>query len=221
MKNITKFATSFFIMALTAASLSAQEEVAFKAKVDIGKPTFENHETPTLATMKGRRSKPKDWMEVAVEFQVEKILPAVKDDTLPELLVKWFVVAEDPNRPGKYILLTKEVKHVNIPVGENLLTSCYISPSGVRRLNNGRENVSKNMIYGVGGEFMVSGERVGYFTSKSKTVKVDGEKKPFWYSPDLSESNSVKIYQKNETPFEWIAYDAYAELDKDFGNLGK
>lgn len=211
MENL-KTTIKLFASVLLLSNLTFSQD-KIQVILDIDKPDFENIQSPDLGGTKTKKDTPKDWLEMEVKFQVKAMKPKPRDETLPELMVKWVVVAEDPTRKGKYIRLTKEVQHVNIPVGEDLYTSCYISPSGVRRLSGGSDNASKKIIFGVGGEFYVSGELVGYFASKSDTVKVGGVKKPFWYSSQLAESDSVQIYKKNETPFEWHWYDRFAELE--------
>jgi hypothetical protein len=186
-----------------------------QVKIDVDDPKFEGVDTPDFSVdTKSKKWKQKEWLEMEVKFEIEAMKPMPRDKTLPKLTVKWFVVAVDPTKGGKnYIRLTKEVKHVNIPVGEEIFTSCYISPSGVRRLSNGGDNASKRIIFGVGGEFYIDNKLVAFFASEDNKVTVNGKKMPFWYSPSLSESNSVQIHDKNETPFKFLWWDRYAEIE--------
>lgn len=216
-KTTIKLLTSVILL----SNLSFSQE-KIQVKIDIDKPQFEDIETPDLVgANQTKRDNPKDWLEMEVKFEIKAMKPLPRDETLNELMVKWVVVAEDPTRKGKYIRLTREIKHVNIPVGEELYSSCYISPSGVRRLSGGGERASKNIIFGVGGEFYVGGELVGFFASEKATVKIGGVKKPFWYSSDLAESDSVQIYKKSDTPFQWFWYDRYAELETEANKAHK
>ncbi len=197
----------------------AQEEAkvtTYKVIIDVDKPEFDDLESPDPpADTREKTWRQKDWLEMEVKFEIEAIKPEPKDKTLPKLTVKWFIVAVDPTKEGKnHILLEKEIEHINVPVGEEIYTSCYISPSGVRRLSNGGDRASKNIIFGVGGEFYVEGndKPVAFFASKKDKVKVDGKKLPFWYSNKLSASTSVQIQDKSETPFQWLWWDRYAEI---------
>ncbi len=186
-------------------------------KLEVDKPDFEDLKSPDFsANTKSKKWNQKEWLEMEVKFVIEDVKPKIpKDETLPELTVKWFVVAQDPNNKGKYVRLTKEVKHVNIPIGEDIYTSVYISPSGVRRLSGGGDAASKRLIFGVGGEIYFNGKLKAIFTSKNDTVKVGKEKKPFWYSPALSDSKGVQLHDKNETPFKFLWWDRYAEIASD------
>jgi hypothetical protein len=187
-------------------------------KIEIDEPKFEAIKSPEYsANTKPKKWDQKEWLEMEVKFKVTNLImrKLPKDKTLPKLTVKWFVVAEDPNKSDKYIRMTKEVVHVNIPIEEEMYTSCYISPSGVRRLSGGREKASEKMIFGVGGEFYLDGELIGFFASKDDKVKVNGKNMPFWYAPTLSESQSVQIHDKNETPFELLWIDKFAEVESE------
>ena len=193
-----------------------EKTTTYQVKIDVDKPEFDDLESPDPpADTREKVWRQKDWLEMEVKFEIEAIKPEPRDKTLPKLTIKWFIVALDPTQKQKsYILLEKEVEHVNVPVGDEIYASCYISPSGVRRLSNGGDRASKNIIFGVGGELYVEGqeEPVAFFTSKKDTVKVDGRKLPFWYAPNLAASTSVQILDKSETPFQWLWWDRYAEI---------
>lgn len=203
----------------TTYAQNADEQSTYQVKIDVEDPDFDDLDSPDGENdTRDKTWTQKEWLEMEVKMEVKAIKPERKDKTLPKLTVKWFIVAEDPTKSKKnYIVLKKEVEHINIPVGEEVYLSCYISPSGVRRLSNGGDKARKNVIFGVGGEIYVEGndEPVAFFTSKKTKVKVGGRTLPFWYSPDLAESTSVQIRDKNETPFKWMWWDRYAEIAPD------
>jgi len=205
-------------LSFTVVHAQAPKVQITDVKLEVDKPDFEDLRSPDFSTnTKSKKWIQKEWLEMEVKFKIEDVKPKIpKDETLPELTVKWFVVAQDPNNKGKFVRLTKEVKHVNIPIGEDIYTSVYISPSGVRRLSGGGDAASKRLIYGVGGEIYFNGKLKAFFTSKKKTIpKGPNKGKPFWYDAGLSDSKGVQLHDKNETPFKFLWWDRYAEIASD------
>ena len=209
--NSLRIALLGAVLGASLGSLSAQQLTDIKVEVD--KPDFENLRSPDFAAnTKVKKWDQKDWLEVEVKFELKAALPKIpKDKTLPKLTVKWFVVAQDPTaQRRKYIRLEKEVTHVNIPFNEEIYTSVYISPSGVRRLSGGKDRADKGIFWGIGGEIYFNGQLKAVFTSNDKKTK-DG--RPFWYDSALSASKSVQLHDKSETPFKFMWWDRYAEVE--------
>jgi len=184
-------------------------------KVSVDKPEFVALESPEFATNNTKNWRPKDWLEIEVKFAVTDVLPKIPaDKTLPAVTIKWFVAIQDPSVKGKkYLRLERAIKHVNIPIGEEVYTSIYLSPSSVRRLSGGGDRADAGIIWGVGGEVIYKDRIIASFTNKNDRTK-DG--RPFWYDAGLSASNTVPLRNKNETPFINFWYDRYAEIAPKF-----
>jgi len=210
----------FFLTGALIASVgvSYAQEITDVA-LEIDDPEFLDLQSPDPdANTESKSWTPKDWLEMEVKFKVKDVKPRIPaDKTVPELTVKWFVVVRDPTTKKKQFLrLEKEITHINIPIGEDIYTSVYFSPSAVRRLSGGRDRADKSLFWGIGGEFYYKGRLRGYFaTEKAKTK--DG--KPFWYAPALSESKSVQLRDKSETPFKFFWWDRYAEIKPKDGSV--
>ena len=180
--------------------LQAQNHVS----IEIDDPTFEALQSPDVNIRNSKSWSPKDWLEVEVEFEVDKVAPA---DALfvDNLTVKWYVAVENPQVKGKFLLLEKVVEHVNIPVKEKLFTSVYLSPSSINRLTGGGRAGERTVKY-VGGEILFNGKRVVAFSSEGKVRDT-----PWWQSPSLSRSDKIPLMSKDETPFNIFWWDRYAE----------
>ena len=177
-------------------------------KVDLDKPKIEKLQSPDNAGGVGNKSfKPKDWMEIELKFKVI-VPPSSKAKFVDKVSVKWYVSTKSPEGGRQKILLEKEVNYVNVPVGEDIYTSVYLSPSAIMRLT-GSDNVSKGDIENVGGEIRVNGseayKKSGFFTLKSKPM--------WWNSGSLSRYDKIPLRNKDETPFKFLWYDRYAEIE--------
>lgn len=211
MKNFYLSAPALCFMSLTiglASSASAQTTSRqLRAKIKADKPSYEVLKTPKLQhDSKTKSWDQKNWLEAAVKFKVEKLSPMPKDKTLPSIKVKWYVAVKNPNSRG-YLLMEKEIEHVNIPVGEDVYTSVYISPTGGRRITNGRR-ISKKLVYQIGGEFFINGSTEPIYTFSSL------QNKAWWKttSRGLAKSKSIKLRSKDQTPFRYLWYDNYATI---------
>ena len=116
---------------------------------------------------------------------------------------------KDPQNKGKILLLEKEVTHVNVPIGEDIFTSVYLSPNSIKRLT-GADKVSNSDYERVGGLITVDGQqpvdtKKGFFSLKSTKV---------WWN-NLSSSNKIPLLNKNETPFKNLWFSRYAEIEEE------
>lgn len=179
-------------------------------KVELDKPKIEKLPSPDLGGNTGLKSfKPKDWMEIELKFKIE--VPAKDKDKVKfadRVSVKWYLAAKKPGGGRQYILLEKEINHVNVPIGEDIHTSIYLSPGAIMRLTGG-DKVSKSDIENVGGEIRVNGAEAyaksGFFTLKKKPM--------WWNSGKLSRYDKIPLRNKDETPFKFLWYDRYAEIE--------
>ncbi len=189
----------------TSAPLLAQQ---YKAKVDT--PKFDDLPSPNINAGKSKRFKPKDWLEVEVKFRLES--KDRKQKFADKVTVKWYVVVTNPSKQRggtKYVLIEKEINHVNVPIGEDIYSSVYLSPTAVMRIS-GRDRAGKSIVDRVGGEILVNGmapvKKSGQFSSKGDPG--------WWNSGSLSRYTKVPLLNKNETPFKFLWWDRYAEIEE-------
>ncbi len=194
------------LMAVTAMA-TISPALAQAGKVAASDPKFDTIESPMVGGNTGRKNwKPKEWLEAEVKFKVE-MPKSYKQHFVDEVTVRWFVAVDNPKGKG-YVLLEKEVTHVNVPVGEEVYSSVYLSPSAIKRIT-GKDRASKGAISHIGGEISVNGTSVDgdkgrYFTSKGKIG--------WWTSGKLSRYDAIPLLNKNETPFAFLWWDRYAEI---------
>lgn len=179
--------------------------MAEQYKLDVDKPDFDDLESPDVGGNTGRKSfDPKDWLESEVKFKIKSSNP--KEKFVDSVTVRWYVAVKNPEGKG-YILLKKEINHVNVPVNEEVYTSVYLSPKAIVRLS-GSERAGKSILSHVGGEILVNGtipvDKTGYFTSKDKPG--------WWLKPGLTAMADIPLLDKSETPFNFLWWDRYAEI---------
>ena len=172
-----------------------------QVKVTADKPEFDDLPSPEVAGNTGKkRWEPKDWLEAEVKIKLEA-KPEPKDKYVDGLSIRWFVAVENPAGKG-YFLLEKEVNYVNIPVGEEVFASVYLSPSTIRRLTGG-DRAGKSAVWGVAGEVSYNGSRVAEFSSKST--------KEWWRSSKLARTDKFPLMSKGDTPFKFLWWDRYLQ----------
>lgn len=181
--------------------------MAQRYKVEVDKPDFDALPSPEVGGNTGKKNfKPKDWLEAEVKFKV--IVANAKTKFVDRVTVKWYIAAKNPDGKG-YVLLEKEINHVNVPVGEDIYSSVYLSPTAVKRIS-GSDRAGKSILSHVGGEILINGSKPeqnsGYFTSKGKAG--------WWTSGKLSRYDKIPLRNKNETPFKFLWWDRYAEIEE-------
>lgn len=199
------FAASMVLTVLTAGS--AYGQVAPGGKVLFDKPTFEDIQSPDfmIAGGKQKRFKGKDWLEIEIKLNLPSAIAKTKSKVVENLTVKWYVAVKNPDKAGTTLLLTKEVEHINIATEEDVYCSVYLSPVSVKRLT-GFDRAGKNAVEAVGYEVLVDGEKIGGGTSKFQVGWWDK------LSDKIARSETVPLLTKNETPFQAMWWDRYAEV---------
>ena len=204
MNRLRSLLSALSILVLPASIASAQ------FKVDIDKPEIVEVTSPDLGGDIAKKNfKPKDWMEFEMKIKIE----AKDKDKLfaDKVTVKWFVAAKHPDKKVKgYIMMEKEVTHVNVPIGEDVYVSVYLSPNSIKRLTGG-DKVSKSDIKDVGGQILIEGQQSvdkdkGYFSMDAKAG--------WWTAGSLSRYDKIPLLNKNETPFKIFWYNRYAEIEE-------
>ena len=181
------------------AGLMAQGE----ARAEVADPSFDDLPSPNINPGKDKRFKPKDWLEVETKVKLD-VRPTPKIPFLDRVTVKWYVAVQNPEGRG-FLLLTKDVNHVNVPTDEEFYVSVYLSPSSIKRLT-GRERAAKSTVDRVGVEILWNGVKVGQASSKGKAG--------WWNAASLSRSDKIPLLNKNETPFAIFWWDRYAQIEK-------
>ncbi len=204
--------TSILYRSIIAISLSAglsmtsfAQKSKLPAKVKVDKPAFDTLQSPTLGGGNSKSFRPKDWLEIEVPFQLEGLNPKSKDGFADIMEVKWYIVVKGQDR--KNYRIEKTVKHVNIPVGEEVVTSVYLSPNTLKRIT-GKDKAGKGDLEAIGGEIHYGGTMVGFFSH--------GLKKGWWKDEIKSVTTTTKfpLLNKDETPFKLFWHDRYAEIAK-------
>lgn len=192
-------------VAVAAFSVSFQSSVNAQAyKVEPSKPTFDDLSSPSFSGGKQKDFKPKDWLEIEASFKVQ-MKPEPPSSTAERVMVKWYIAVEHPEKPGAFLLLTKEITHVNVPLNEDIFSSVYLSPASIKRIT-GKDRAAKSIVNLVGYEVLINGEKVAQETSSSKVG---------WWnttSDKISRSDTVPLLNKSETPFANMWWDRYAEI---------
>jgi hypothetical protein len=173
-------------------------------KVEPEKPAFDDLPSPDFNTSKTKDFKPKDWLEIEAAFKIQ-MAPEPPSKTAERVMVKWYIAVEHPDKQGAYLLLTKDITHVNVPLNEKIFSSVYLSPASIKRLT-GRDRAGKAVVNLVGYEVLINGEKVAQETSGSKVG---------WWntaSDKISRSETVPLLNKSETPFANMWWDRYAEI---------
>ncbi len=184
------------------AGLSVGGAFGQAAKVVGAKPAFDDLQSPEFSGGKQKSFKPKDWLEIEAKLRVS-LAPEPKSKTCERLTIKWYIAVKNPEKSGSFLLLTKDVEHVNVPLEEEIHCSVYLSPASIRRLT-GSDGGGKKAVEYVGYEVLINGRTEAKETSKGK---VD-----WWTSASLSKSDTVPLLNKSETPFSNMWWDRYAEV---------
>ena len=213
MKTPTTFAkvTKITLLGALLAAAPAVYSQSTAVKIEADSPKFDDLQSPEVGGNTGKKSwKPADWLEVEVKVKLDA-KPMPRDKHIDRITVRWFVAVENKvDRGGaKFFLMEKEVTHVNVPIGEDFYISCYLSPATIKRLT-GTSRAGKNSIKAVGGEITCPGAvRPERFTSEGNVSK------PWWQSASMQRTNKYPLLNKNETPFKFLWWDRYLEIEPD------
>lgn len=189
---------------MLVAGLSLGSASGQAAKVLGEKPSFDDLPSPEFSGGKQKAFKPKDWLEIETKLKIS-LSPEPPSKTCEKLTVKWYIAVKNPEKSGTFLLLTKDIDHVNAPLDEEIYCSVYLSPASIKRLT-GSDKGGKNAVEYVGYEVLINGEKVASETSKGKVG--------WWTSASdkISRSDTVPLLNKSETPFSTMWWDRYAEV---------
>ena len=177
-------------------------------KVEVGKVDFDNLPSPDLPVGKNKNFKPKDWLEFEAGIKIPPMNAEMKKTGfIDQIVVKWSVALQNPDGRG-YILLQKDITHINVPLDEEVFSSVYLSPNTLKR-RTGRDRAGKSSVDRVLCEVLVNGRMVGASTSKGD---IDWVQKGAGSLSD--QSSRFPLLNKNETPFRAFWWDRYAEIQE-------
>lgn len=196
-----------FLVIGIASLFGINSVFAQKADVTTSKPDFDDILSPEFSGGKQEPFKPKEWLRVEAKLKLT-MSPAPKSATADRLTVKWFIAIKNPDKAGEFLVLTRDVEHVNIPLDEDFYSSIYLSPASVRRIT-GSNRGAKGSVEFIGYEVLFNGSKIGEDTHNAKVG---------WWnvaSPKVSRSETVPLLTKPETPFAAMWWDRYAEVATD------
>jgi hypothetical protein len=199
LRKSLSISVSAIIAALSIGSASGQA-----AKAVIEKPSFDDLPSPEFAGVKNKAFKPKDWLEIETKMNLS-LNPEPASKTCDKITVKWYIAVKNAEKSGTFLLLTKDIDYVNVPLSQDIYCSVYLSPSSIKRLT-GLDRAGKSAVEYVGYEVLINGEKVAQETSKGKVG---------WWnaaSDKISRSDKVPLLNKAETPFAPMWWDRYAEV---------
>ncbi len=201
---------SLFFGVLVPVHGQAAEDLKLdkKNKIKAKDPSFDDLFSPEIATGNSKKFRPKKWLEVEVELEVEKMRKEPKDKFLDELKVNWYVVVKGVGEKGrKNYMIKKTVTYVNFPTDEAAFASVYLSPKTLQRIT-GKKGAGKRALEAIGGEIEYEGKMVGYFSY--------GKKAGWWRNERVKKNVEVTtkfpLLDKSQTPFAALWYDRYAEV---------
>jgi hypothetical protein len=188
---------AFFVAGLVlAGSVSARAQVQVKS-VKVDKPDINMLKTPEFdvgGTLVKDTPRRREWLEIDVKFEVEGQSASGYIDSL---LFKYYVVLDD----DKKTMLVMDVTHVNVPMGEELWSSAYVSPSSLDKLL-GKEKGNERSVEGYAVEILYQGQAVGGKADPSPSTR-------WWQSRPATPG---LLLSKDKTPFAPLWWDRYAEI---------
>lgn len=194
--------TSTILATFTIGDASGQA-----AKATSEKPVFDDLPSPEFGGGKNKAFSPKDWLEIETKLNIQ-LSPEPATKTCDKITVKWFIAVKNADKPGTFLLLSKDIDYVNIPTGEDVFFSVYLSPSSIKRLT-GADRAGKKAVEFVGFEVLYNGNKIAQETNKGPDA---------WWntaSDKISRSDKVPLLTKNETPFSAMWWDRYAEVSQE------
>jgi hypothetical protein len=175
------------------------------SKVVGDKPTFDVMLSPDFMGGTQKKYKPRNWLEIETTLNVQ-ILPEPASKTCDKLTIKWYVAVKNPDKFGTFLLLSRQIDYLNVPLNDNTVYfSVYLSPNSLRRIT-GNDRGGKAAVEFVGYEVLIDGVKKAEMTNKGKAG--------WWNAPSdkIAQSNVIPLLTKAETPFANMWWDRYADV---------
>lgn len=196
-----------FALLLTTTMLHAQAPAGDgKARiiVDIKKVDLSEQPTPQFAAgnVKDKRWRPKNWIEVDVEFDI-KLPPEAggRNGTFPAMQMNIYLPLQHMTKEGKREVIQGTLDLVNIPADGTCHALAYVSPATMKLIFQKNTLTAVTDVQGWGVEVMIDGERRAHAASVGKD--------PWWEKQDSFAFLSGMLLSKSKTPFAplWGDYD--------------
>lgn len=187
------------LFAQTAPSAATQIRVK-RMKVEVAAQMTPNIQAQYVTE---KRWKPKTWIEVDTQFDVDIARALGGDDaSYGALEFKYYLATNARTKDGKFIVLAGTVAYSNIPTGENHALA-YVSPatlkSALQKENGGKNDIVAHAV------IIQAGTEVLQFESTQPGK--------WWEDATKFEVRESAIVAKSKTPFSvlWGDYDVQGE----------
>ena len=208
----SRFLNSMLATVAVVVGLGVSTAQAQDAKlIDLKEPIIQAQQTPDIkaAGVQDKRWKTKEWLEFEVPFIAMAPRNAKANFTSYEQLTFKFYIFLSNADKEKSRILTAEVNHVNVPVGEGMASVVYLSPSAVLGLS-GSPRVQTNAVSLWAVEVAHEGKTVGFISSKGKSPTDPGAE--WWKATSAPPTVAGVLKNKMETPFAPLWGDYHAEV---------
>lgn len=195
-----------FAFIFIASALSAQAPADGKARiiVDIKKVDVKEQPTPmyNAGNVADKRWRPKNWIEVDVEFEI-KLPPEAggRDGTFPAMQMNVYLPLQHMTKDGKRTVLQGSLELVNIPASETCHALAYVSPATMKLITQKNTMTVSSDVQGWGVEVVIDAERRAHAASVGKD--------PWWEKTENFSIMTGAVLSKSMTPFSilWGDYD--------------
>lgn len=202
-----KFIALAAAILITAPLIRAQApagEPAPEIKAKVKGVKMAEQQTPmfNVSNVRDKRWRPKNWIEVDVEFEIDLPQKAGGNKgTYPSLTVNIYLALNHKDTEGKRTVLEGSLDLVNVPAGEECHALAYVSPATMKLIFQKDNILVSTDVQGFGVEVIAEGQRIA---GESKPVSG-----PWWESSDQLSIQQGAILHKSQTPFAalWGDYD--------------
>lgn len=150
-----------------------------------------------------RIERPREWLELEVEFEVKPKQRVEKNAVLDrEVTIRYYAGFKNASKNDEPIVLVGEAKHINVLVGEKVYSAAYIPPSTVGKMTGNYRSSDDGAVVAHGVEILYNGQVVGLWASDGKRTD------PFWRKLP---SQGSAILSRDKTPFNLLWIDRYPE----------
>lgn len=195
-------ATLFLATALHAQAPAEQTLPA--VKVDIKRVTVSEQPTPQFnaGNVKEKRWRPKNWIEVDVEFDIKVPADAGgRNGTYSAMQLNIYLALQHTTKDGKREVIQGTLDLQTIPAGETCHALAYVSPASMRAIFQKDNVTASSDIQGWGVEFIAEGQRIAADSSVGKSA--------WWEKTEAFALMQGLLLNKLQTPFAplWGDYD--------------
>lgn len=199
--------TAFAFLVLAAASRAqapAVPETLPAVKVDIKRVTVAEQQTPMFSAtnVKDKRWRPKNWIEVDVEFDI-KLPPDAggRNGTYSAMQLNIYLALQHMTKDGKREVITGTLDLINIPAGETCHALAYVSPAALKSIFLKDNVTATSDVQGWGVEFIAEGKTIAADSSVGKSA--------WWEKTEAFAMLQGLLLNKLQTPFAtlWGDYD--------------